>query len=77
MKLISAEVYSQDLVAGTRKVKAFMVSSGTPSPLPTNGQGIEGLESTDTFAPFSMIYVAGEATTKLYIANEDGVFQPQ
>lgn len=62
---------------GSREVEALIVSSTTPAELPTTGGGIEGLAATDTFAPMSIIYVVADVATKVYIANESGVFIAQ
>ena len=62
---------------GTRVVDAFIIANETPAALPTTGENIAGLRNTDTFAPFSMIFIVGNADTKLYIANEDGAFVGQ
>ena len=62
---------------GSRIVEVLIVSDETPDNLPTTGEGVEGLCNDDTFAPFSMLYVVGDAATKVFIANESGVFIPQ
>lgn len=61
-----------------RMVEAFIVADTAPDVLPVNGADVEGLKATDTFAPFSMIYVVdANAPHKLYIANESGIFVAQ
>lgn len=62
---------------GTEIVQAVILSDTTPSPLPTNGANVRGMSANQVFAPFSLLYVVGEADNKVYIANESGVFVPQ
>lgn len=62
---------------GKRIVDALIVANTPPAVLPTSGENVEGLSKDDVFAPFSVIYVTGDASTKVYIANEDGSFIPQ
>ena len=63
--------------SGDRVVEAVIVSDTAPTALPATGADIVGLRPTDTFAPFSLLYVTGDAENKVYIANEQGVFIPQ
>lgn len=62
---------------GKRIVDVLIVSDDTPSPLPTDGTNVDGLTSEHIFAPFSVLYVVGDADKKVYIANESGTFIPQ
>lgn len=64
--------------AGKQVVRATLVTNTAPGTLPTNGDGIVGMNADQVFAPMSMIYVvAASADPKLYIANEQGVFVGQ
>lgn len=62
---------------GKNAVRALIVSDGVPSPLPTTGAGITGLNDSDVFAPMSVIYVVSNVKPKVYISNESGVFVGQ
>lgn len=62
---------------GKHEVQAFIVSDSVPTALPTSGKNVVGMNENDVFAPFSILYVVGEADNKIYIANESGVFIPQ
>ena len=77
MKTVSVKVLRNDPSSNARLVEAVIVADTPPNPLPTTGENVEGLSSSDRFAPFSMIYVVGDAEHKLYIANESGEFVPQ
>lgn len=67
---------SKEFYKGNAK-SCILVSDTTPAELPVNGKGIAGMSEEETFAPMSMLYVTGEAATKVYIANEIGVFVAQ
>lgn len=75
MTAVNVEV--KEIGASGRVVEAVIVSDTAPATLPTTGAGITGLKPTDTFAPFSLLYVTAEAENKVYIANEQGEFVPQ
>lgn len=62
---------------GKRVVQAFIIADDTPAALPTTGENVRGMSADDVFAPFSILYIVGDADTKLYITNESGVFIPQ
>lgn len=62
---------------GKQEVQAFIVSDNAPTALPTSGEGVQGMNESHVFAPFSILYVVGEADTKLYITNESGEFVAQ
>lgn len=62
---------------GIRTVRAFIVSSDTPDALPTTGENVTGLSSTDRFAPFSILYVTADVENKVYVADETGTFIAQ
>ena len=62
---------------GIRTVRAFIVSSDTPDALPTTGENVIGLSSTDRFAPFSILYVTADVENKVYVADETGTFIAQ
>jgi hypothetical protein len=72
MKLVSAEIHGYDKTTGARVMDVFLVSDSTPSTLPTTGEGIEGLQASDTFAPLSILYISG--TGDVYTTNESGQF---
>ena len=76
MKAVSVKPVGVD-GNGRQVVDAFLVSDTTPNPLPTTGAGIVGLGENYVFAPFSMLYVVGAVTTKIYIADETGQFVAQ
>lgn len=61
-----------------RVVEAVIVADTVPATLPTTGANVDGLAATDTFAPFSLLYVVDpSAAHQVYIANESGVFVGQ
>ena len=62
---------------GKQIIEAVVVSDETPAELPVTGDGISGMSADDCFAPFSVLYIVGDAENKVYIANESGVFIPQ
>ena len=62
---------------GKDVVQAVILSNTTPQTLPTDGTNVKGMNANQVFAPFSFLYVTGEAENKVYIANENGVFDPQ
>ena len=75
MKAVSIIPVSQN--GDKRVVRAVIVADSVPSPLPTTGEGIAGMNRNMLFAPMSCIYVVGEADKKVFIANESGVFIAQ
>ena len=75
MKLVSAAIHGYDKTTGARVMDVVLLSDSTPSTLPTTGEGIEGQMASDTFAPLSMLYIAGNSD--VYIANESGTFIKQ
>lgn len=62
---------------GARIVDVLLIADNVPATLPVNGAGITGLEDTDVFAPFSALYIVGDAPNKVFITNESGHFKPQ
>jgi len=62
---------------GTEIMQVMILSDTVPSPLPTNGANVDGMTEKQVFAPFSLLYVVGEADAKVFIANESGKFIPQ
>lgn len=58
-------------------VQAVILSDNVPATLPTTGADIKGMNANQVFAPFSLLYVIGEADHKVFITNESGVFVPQ
>lgn len=62
---------------GKQIVQAVIIADETPAELPTTGDGIMGMSADDCFAPMSIIYVTDNVDTKVYIANESGVFVAQ
>lgn len=76
--MIATSVKTVHITAeGKTEVQAFIVSDTTPSPLPTTGEGIVGMNANMVFAPFSIIYVIDNVAPKMYITNEAGVFIAQ
>ena len=76
MRAISAERVGVR-ADGVEIVQAMILSNSAPSPLPTNGANVVGMTANQVFAPFSLLYVVGDAETKVYIANENGAFEAQ
>lgn len=76
MKAVSVRPVSVD-GDGHQVVDVLLVSDTIPNPLPTTGAGIVGLGDNYVFAPFSILYVVNDVTTKLYIADESGHFVAQ
>lgn len=74
MKLVSAGIntYASD---GARVMDVVLAADTTPATLPTTGEGIDGLNDTDLFAPLSVLYVVG--TSDVYVADESGIFRKQ
>jgi hypothetical protein len=62
---------------GKEIMQVMILADTTPSTLPTDGTNVTGLTSNHVFAPFSLLYVVGEADSKVYIANESGHFVAQ
>ncbi len=62
---------------GKEMVQAVILSNTTPGTLPTNGANVAGMNASQIFAPFSLLFITGEAESKVYITNESGVFVPQ
>ena len=72
MKLIS----SPDVRPGP--IYASIISDTTPSPLPTTGENVDGMEKDQTFSPGSVIFVVDpNASHRYYVANESGEFVGQ
>ena len=71
MKAIDTEVISID--NGVRTVRALIIGTTMPNPLPTTGDGIEGLNPTDVFSAGSIIFCPDDWTKA--VANADGVFK--
>jgi hypothetical protein len=62
---------------GKQIIQAVIIADETPTELPITGDGIVGMSVDDCFAPMSIIYVTANVDTKIYIANESGVFVAQ
>ncbi len=77
MTAVSVSVKKIAPETGARVVEAIIVSDTAPAVLPTTGEGIVGLKPTDTFAPFSLLYVAEDTDHKVFVADESGHFIPQ
>lgn len=58
-------------------VRAVIVADSVPATLPETGENVKGMTAEQVFAPFSVLYVAGAAESKVYIANESGTFIAQ
>lgn len=76
MIAVNVEVLSK-ATDGHRIVRAFIISDDAPVTLPTSGKDVGRMKEDDEFAPFSVLYVVGDAEKKLYIANESGEFVAQ
>ena len=76
MRAVSAE-RNGVMADGTEIMQVMILANATPSPLPTNGASVDGMNANQIFAPFSLLYVVGDADVKVYIANESGTFIPQ
>lgn len=72
MKLVSASIHGYDKTTGARIMDVVLTADTVPATLPTTGEGIEGLAASDTFAPFSFLYINGDGA--VYVTNESGVF---
>lgn len=62
---------------GKQVVRAVIVANTAPAELPTTGDGIIGMNEDQVFAPMSILYVAGESESKVYVTGESGIFIPQ
>ena len=62
---------------GKEMVQAVLLSNTSPQTLPTTGADIEGMNENQVFAPFSLLYVTANVENKVFIANENGIFDPQ
>ncbi len=62
---------------GKEIMQAIIISDSVPATLPTTGDGIVGMNDNMIFAPMSLLYVVGDADSKVYITNESGTFVPQ
>lgn len=71
MKAIDTEVISID--NGVRTVRALIIGTTMPNPLPTTGEGIEGLNPTDVFSAGSIIFCPDDWSKA--VANAEGVFK--
>ena len=60
---------------GKWDVVADILSTDAPSPMPVNGEDIDGLTEKDILAPGSSIYVV--SGTELYMMGEDRTFYQQ
>ena len=74
MKLVSCSINSYK-TTGERIMNVVLASDNTPSVLPTRGAGIEGLNSSDYFAPLSVLMVVSSGD--VYLTNESGTFVKQ
>lgn len=62
---------------GTREVEAIIIADEMPDPLPVTGENVDGLNANDVFAPFSVLFIVGDASSKVCVANESGQFIAQ
>jgi len=72
MKAIETEVISID-GNGVRTVRALIIGTSMPNPLPTTGEGIEGLNPTDIFSAGSVIFCPDDWSKA--VANANGIFK--
>ncbi len=77
MKAVSVEPVAIRKSDHKNVVRALIVSSEEPATLPETGEGIEGMNADQVFAPFSILYVTANADSKVYITDESGVFVAQ
>lgn len=77
MKAVSVEPVARRMTDGKTVVRALIVANKKPATLPETGEGVEGMNAEQVFAPFSILYVTEDADTKVYITNEFGVFVAQ
>lgn len=75
MVAISAENVGQR--DGKQLIRAVLMSNTVPDPLPQTGDGITGMNADQVFAPFSFLFIAGDAEHKVYVTGENGLFIPQ
>ena len=61
---------------GKQRIKALVISSTTPNPLPVDGTNVDKMKNDQIFAPGSVLYVTGNADINWYVANECGIFEP-
>ena len=76
MKAVSMEPFGMT-ADGKEIVTAVIVADDTPATLPVTGANVEGMNANQVFAPFSLLYVIANATTKVYLADEAGAFVAQ
>lgn len=74
MKAVNVKVLTTQ--GDVRTVKATIVADTVPQTLPTTGEGIEGLNPSDVFAPLSALLVIANGNFSVYLANTAGVFIP-
>lgn len=77
MKAVSVEPVAIRKSDRKSIVRALVVASEEPATLPETGEGIEGMNADQVFAPFSILYVTANTDSKVYIADESGVFVAQ
>lgn len=77
MKAVSVEPVARRTADGKTVVRALIVASETPETLPVTGEGVEGMNADQVFAPFSILYVMADADAKVYITDESGAFVAQ
>ncbi len=75
--MVAVSVETVGKRAGKDMVQAVLVSDTTPSPLPTDGTNVVGMNENQVFAPMSLLYVTGEAEHKIFVTGENGTFVPQ
>ena len=72
MKCVSKEWYKGD------QYRCVLASDSVPTTLPKDGGDVDGMNERQKFAPLSMLFVIDAvAETKVYLADESGVFVAQ
>jgi len=77
MRAVSVESVGVRNSDHKKVVRVFLVANEEPATLPETGEGIVGMNADQVFAPFSILYVTGNTDSKVYIADESGVFVAQ
>lgn len=68
---------TRKLSNGKQEVRAFIEADNVPSPLPTDGSNVIGMNANEVFAPFSVLFITNASDVKVFITNESGIFIAQ
>lgn len=77
MRAVSVESVAIRNSDHKKVVRALLVANEEPAKLPETGEGVVGMNADQVFAPFSILYITGKTDSKVYIADESGVFVAQ